>query len=69
MKNHILASTDFVTVSELARHFRVTPAHVYRLIQRGDLPAFKVGARKIVRLDDAEAFLRNGATMHTPEAE
>ena len=34
---------DLMTVDELAAYLKVHPATIYRLIKRGELPAFKVG--------------------------
>ena len=35
--------SDFFTVNELARHFRVNPKTIYRRLWAKQLPAFKVG--------------------------
>lgn len=45
-----------VGVSELAEAWGVSGRHIYRLIDDGRLPAFKVGERILVRLADVEAF-------------
>jgi excisionase family DNA binding protein len=33
-----------VTVRELSNYLRVHPSTIYRLLKRGDLPAFKLGS-------------------------
>lgn len=38
-----MTDRPYLSVEEVARHFGVTPATVYRLAQRGKLPGFKVG--------------------------
>ena len=63
------AAKDFITISELAAHWRCTEAHLYALIKRGSLPAFRVGRRVIVRRDVAHSFLeRNATTAAAPQA-
>ncbi len=56
-------SKPFITIPELAAEWRVSEGHVYTLIKRAQLPAFKVGFRIIVRRDDAKNFLERGATV------
>lgn len=34
---------DYLTVEEVAKRFGVNTTTVYRLVQRGKLPAFKIG--------------------------
>ena len=34
---------EYLTVEEVAERFGVTPTTIYRLVQRGRLPGFKVG--------------------------
>jgi excisionase family DNA binding protein len=68
MKFDASASKDFATVPELAALWRCTEQHVYKLIRRGALPAFRIGARVIISRSAAQNFLEQGATAHTPEA-
>ncbi len=51
-----------MTVPALAVEWCVSEAHLYRLIQRKQLAAYKVGERIIVRRDDAQSFLESNAT-------
>ena len=45
-------STQTMTVRDVARHLSVNEKTVYRLVQRGDLPGFKVaGAWRFKRSD------------------
>jgi excisionase family DNA binding protein len=41
-KRHTVAS-GVLTVGELAEYLRVHPSTIYRLLERKELPAFKVG--------------------------
>lgn len=45
------------TVEEVAQILRVSEATVRNLIERGDLPAFKVGNQWRVREKDLEAYM------------
>ena len=56
------ASEDFVTIQELALHWRVTPQHIFNLVRHGRLPAHRIGRRLIVRRDAAKRFLESNAT-------
>ncbi len=62
MRVDATASNNFATIPELADLWRVTHAHVYRLDQRGDLPAFRIGGRIIVDRNAAKNFLERNAT-------
>ncbi len=56
------AAKDFCTIAELAEQWRVTQAHIYNLVKRGQLPAHRIGARVIVRRAEAQNFLESNAT-------
>lgn len=45
---------DYLTVAEAADYLSVSPVTVRRLIARGDLPAFKVGSSRAVRIPRVE---------------
>lgn len=38
-----MTKKSYLTVDEVARRFGVNATTVYRLVQRGKLPAFKIG--------------------------
>ena len=40
-----MADTRYLTINDVARHFGINAATVYRLAQRGTLPGFKVGGQ------------------------
>lgn len=50
-------SSDFLTVSEVARLMRVSDMTVYRLIKSGALKAVQVGRRYRVRQSDVHQYL------------
>ncbi len=62
------ASKHFFTISELASAWRVSVPHVHNLIQRGEIRAFRVGRRYIIRQEDAQKFLERGATTASAAA-
>lgn len=50
-------SSEFLTVSEVARLMRVSDMTVYRLIKSGALRAVQVGRRYRVRQSDVHQYL------------
>ena len=62
MSLNAASAKNFITIAELAAEWRCTEAHIYALIKRGALPAFRVGRRVIVRRDNAQSFLERNAT-------
>ena len=53
-----------LSVSEVAVRLRVSRVTAYRLIRRGDLPAFQVGGSIRVDPDELEQFLRAARAGH-----
>ena len=53
----VVPQRRFLTVPETAAHLRVSAKTIYRLIERGQLPALRVGSQS--RVDEAalEAWL------------
>jgi len=58
------AAKEFIGIPELANQWGVTEQHLYNLIDRKVLPAYRVGRRLIVRQGDAKRFLNENATAH-----
>ncbi len=56
------AAKEFVSIPELANQWGVTEQHIYNLVSRKVLPAYRVGRRLIVRREDAKRFLNENAT-------
>jgi excisionase family DNA binding protein len=48
-------------VKEFCHLYGVSHAHVYKLARTGRLRMVKVGGRTLIRREDAEALLREGA--------
>lgn len=48
----------FLTVSEVARHLRVSNMTVYRLVNSGQLAAVRVGRGYRIREDDVRKYLQ-----------
>ncbi len=53
---------ELLTVKETAAVLRAQPNYVYELLARGELPAVRVGRKKLVRRTDLDAFVRRGGT-------
>ncbi|HET7482017.1 MAG TPA: helix-turn-helix domain-containing protein [Actinomycetota bacterium] len=47
----------FLTVSEVARHLRVSNMTVYRLVNSGQMPAVRVGRGYRIRENDVRRYL------------
>lgn len=52
-----LASQRVVTIPELAKHFRLSPATAWRLILTGKIPSVKIGKSRRTTLEAASAAL------------
>lgn len=50
-----------LTVAEVARELRVSTMTVYRLVQAGELPAFRIGKNYRIKRNDLDAYLAAGA--------
>jgi excisionase family DNA binding protein len=61
---------DFLTVAEIAKTLRVNPQTVRNWIDRGELPAVRVGARRVrVRQSQLDDFLAAGEIGTPPEGD
>jgi excisionase family DNA binding protein len=52
---------DILTIREVAEYLKVTERTLYRLVQEGQLPAFKVGNSWRFRRDDLERWISKQA--------
>jgi len=65
---------QWLGTAEAARHLGLTPRTLYRLIDEGQIPAYKFGRVIRLKLDDIQAFIESariqpGALEHLyPEA-
>lgn len=50
-----------LTVAEVAAELRVSTMTVYRLVQAGELPAFRIGKNYRIKREDLDAYLEAGA--------
>ena len=48
---------DILTIKEVAEYLKVTERTLYRLVQEGKIPAFKVGGSWRFQLADIEAWI------------
>lgn len=53
---------DLLTVAEVAEELRVSTMTVYRLIQRDELPALRIGRSYRIERQDLEAYLDRQTT-------
>lgn len=53
------SDTEWMKVPEAAAYFRIPRSRMYELVQRGELPAVRIGERSIrVNRREVEQFLR-----------
>lgn len=58
-----------LTIREVAKYLHVVPLTVYRMIDRGDLPAIKVGRVWRIRQQDLQAYLDRSTSRPKGEKE
>lgn len=65
-------ATDVLSVAEVAARLRVSPRHVYRMIESGELPAMNIAVGDTrptyrIRCADLDAYVsgRTGSTQGT----
>ena len=58
-----MPDANFLTVEDVARRFSVTLSTVYRLVQRGQLPGFKVGGQWRFSEDLLQAWVADQVTI------
>ena len=62
-------SETLLTLKEVARYLHVVPLTVHRMIDRGDLPAVKVGRVWRIRKQDLQAYLDRSTSRPRVERE
>jgi excisionase family DNA binding protein len=50
-----------VSPAEAAEALSITRAHLYHLMERGELPSVKLGRSRRIRVSDLKALLEGGA--------
>jgi excisionase family DNA binding protein len=53
----VLEKSDFRTVKETAQHLRLCEKQIRRLIERGDLPAYRFGGALRIKKKDIDAYV------------
>jgi len=64
MKHHVSASV--LTVKELAVYLRIHPSTIYRLLKRGQLPAFRIGSDWRFNVEEIDRWRVEGEKKHNP---
>jgi len=55
-----------LTIKELAKYLNVTERTIYNLLERGELPGFKVGANWRFRKEDIDKWIEDNKKMNVP---
>lgn len=55
-----------LTIKELAKYLNVTERTIYNLLERGELPGFKVGANWRFRKEDIDKWIEDSKKMNVP---
>jgi len=56
-----------LTIKELAKYLNVTERTIYNLLERGELPGFKVGANWRFRKEDIDKWIEQNMKNKTKE--
>jgi excisionase family DNA binding protein len=60
---------EFLTVDDVAELLRMNPQTIRNWIDRNELPAVRVGSRRVrVRREDLDAFIAAGSTRRSEDA-
>ena len=62
-------NSTLLTVQEVAAYLKVVPITVYRMIDRGSLPAVKVGRVWRIRQEDLQVYLDRSTSRPRDEKE
>ena len=57
----MLDKVDFYTVKETAHHLRLCEKQIRRLIERGELPAYRFGAAVRIKKQDVDAYVQRSS--------
>jgi len=55
---------SYLSVEEVAKRFGINPTTVYRMAQRGKLPAFKIGNQWRFSQEMLESWVADRVTVH-----
>ena len=59
--------TEYLTVGEAAEKLRVTTETIYRMVERGDLAALRIG--RLIRIPAAAVEMDGNKIIHRPRPE
>jgi excisionase family DNA binding protein len=59
-------SASVLTVKELAVYLRIHPSTIYRLLKRGQLPAFRIGSDWRFNVEEIDRWRVEGERKHNP---
>ena len=65
MEHQMPQDNRLVNVAEVAGYLSCSERHVWNLIARGDLPAYRLGAITRLRVEDLEGFVNANRTVAT----
>jgi excisionase family DNA binding protein len=68
-KEATMIQDSMLTIRQVAAYLHVVPLTIYRLIERGELPACKVGRVWRVRKQDLQAYLSGSTPAQKGENE
>ncbi len=57
-----MPTSEFLTVRELAKYLRISSTSVYRLVERRDLPFYRMSQKLLFNLTDVEAYVKKCRT-------
>ena len=57
----MLDKVDFYTVKETAQHLRLCEKQIRRLVERGELPAYRFGAAVRIKKQDVDAYVQRSS--------
>ena len=63
-----MRDTRLMNIYEVARYLGVSPRTVYRLVNRGELKAYKVGSLWRFKREEVDAMLERMASVHEEKA-
>ena len=64
-----MADGQLLSVDEVARHLKVNPTTVYRLVRQGQIPGFKVGDQWRFSQEMLDSWMKDQATLQMLKAE
>ncbi len=60
---------EILTLDEIAAYLKIAKRTVYRLVQKGEIPAFKLGGTWRFRRSELDRWIADSINKKKPEAE